>query len=66
MQPMNGTTIENDLFRKVSACLDILGMKWEIPVGVMTDGCPNLMGKNFRLLKTMQDKVTENSPVQEF
>lgn len=33
--------------------------KWDKLVGVTTDGCPNLTGKNVGLLKRMQDKVTE-------
>ena len=41
-----------------------LGLKWENLVGVTTDGCPNLTGKNVGLLKRMQDKVTEINPEQ--
>ena len=62
MQSMKGTTTGSDLFIEVSACLDKLGLKWDKVAGVKTDGCPNLMGKNVRLLKRMQDKVTEMSP----
>ncbi|XP_033977991.1 general transcription factor II-I repeat domain-containing protein 2B-like [Trematomus bernacchii] len=39
--------------------MDTLGLKWDRLAGVTTDGCPNLTGKKFGLLKRMQDKVTE-------
>ena len=39
--------------------MDTLELKWERLVGVTTDGCPNLTGKNVGLLKRMQDKVTK-------
>ncbi|XP_038564407.1 general transcription factor II-I repeat domain-containing protein 2A-like [Micropterus salmoides] len=42
----------------------MLGLKWDKLVGVTTDGCPNLTGKNVGLLKRMQDKMTEINPVQ--
>lgn len=64
MQSIKGTTTGNDLFTEVNACLDMLGLKWDKLVGVTTDGCPNLTGKNVGLLKRMQDKVTEINPVQ--
>ncbi|XP_063781341.1 general transcription factor II-I repeat domain-containing protein 2A-like [Pseudophryne corroboree] len=35
-----------------------------VQVGIETDGCPNLTGKNVGLLKRMQDKVTEMNPEQ--
>lgn len=44
---------------EINACMDTLGLKWDRLAGVTTDGCPNLTGKNVRLLKRMQDKVTE-------
>lgn len=40
---------------QVTACFDGLGLKWDNLAGVTTDGCPNLTGKDVRLLK--QDKV---------
>lgn len=46
MQSMKGTTTGNDLFTEVNACLDTLGLKWDKLVGVTTNGCPNLTGKN--------------------
>lgn len=64
MQSMKGTTTASDLFSEVSACLDMLRLKWDKLAGVTTDGCPNLTGKNVGLLKRMQDKVTEINPVQ--
>ncbi|GCC27968.1 hypothetical protein chiPu_0006394 [Chiloscyllium punctatum] len=51
MQSMKGTTTGNDLFTKVNACLDTLGLKWDKLAGVTTDGCPNLTGKGVSLLK---------------
>lgn len=57
MQSMKETTTGSDLFTVVNACLDKLA-------SVTTDGCPNLMGKDVRLLKWMQDKVTEMNPEQ--
>ena len=66
MKSMKGTSTVNDLFREVSACLDMLGLKWEELVGAMTDGCQNLTGKNGGPLKRMQDKVTEINPGQRF
>ncbi|XP_023812089.1 general transcription factor II-I repeat domain-containing protein 2B-like [Oryzias latipes] len=59
MRSMKGTTTGQDLFREVNACLDMLELKWDKLVGVTTDGCPNLTGKNVGLLKRMQDKMTE-------
>lgn len=59
MRPLKGTTTGSDLFTEVNACMDTLGLKWDRLVGVTTDGCPNLTGKNVGLLKRMQDKVTE-------
>lgn len=64
MRSMKGTTTGKDLFMEVNACLDMLGLKWDKLVGVTTDGCPNLTGKNVGLLKRMQDKMTEINPVQ--
>ncbi|XP_070405899.1 general transcription factor II-I repeat domain-containing protein 2B-like [Nothobranchius furzeri] len=59
MRLMKGTTTGSDPFTEVNACTDTLGLKWERLSGVTTDGCPNLTGKNVRLLKRMQDKETE-------
>ena len=59
MQPMKGTTTGSDLFTEVNACMDKLGLGWDRLAGVTTDGCLNLTGKNFGLLKRMQDKVSE-------
>lgn len=59
VRSMKGTTTGSDLFNEVNACMDTLELKWERLVGVTTDGCPNLTGKNVGLLKRMQDKVTE-------
>ncbi|GCC32915.1 hypothetical protein chiPu_0011379 [Chiloscyllium punctatum] len=56
MQLIKGTTIGNDLFTEVNACLDMLGLKRDKLAGVTTDGCPNLMGKNVGFLKRMQDR----------
>ncbi|XP_072403927.1 general transcription factor II-I repeat domain-containing protein 2B-like [Chiloscyllium punctatum] len=64
MQSMKGTRTGNDLLMEVNACLDKLGLKWDKLAGVPMAGCPNLMGKNVGLLKTMQDKVTEIGPEQ--
>ncbi|KAF7246160.1 General transcription factor II-I repeat domain-containing protein 2B [Varanus komodoensis] len=64
MQPMKGTTTGSDLFTEVNTCMNKLGLKWENLVGVTTDGCPNLTGKNVGLSKQMQDKVTEINPEQ--
>lgn len=59
MKSMKGTTTGSDLFNEVNACMDKLELKWDRLVGVTTDGCTNLTGKNVGLLKRMQDKVTE-------
>lgn len=64
MQSMKWTTSGSDLLTEVNACLDKQGLKWDKLVGVTTDGCPNLTGKNVGLLKRMQDKVTEIKPEQ--
>ncbi|XP_071059413.1 general transcription factor II-I repeat domain-containing protein 2B-like [Pseudochaenichthys georgianus] len=45
MRSMKGTTTGSDLFTETGRT-------------VTTDGCPNLTGKKFGLLKRMQDKVT--------
>ena len=49
---MKGTTTGSDLFTEVNACFDKLAC-------ATTDVCLNLTGKNFGLLKRMQDNVTE-------
>ncbi|GCC36599.1 hypothetical protein chiPu_0015094 [Chiloscyllium punctatum] len=64
MQSMKGTTTGNDMFTEVNLHLDTLGLKWDKLVGVTTNGCPNLTGKNVGLLKRMQDNVTEIDPKQ--
>ncbi|XP_075067564.1 general transcription factor II-I repeat domain-containing protein 2A-like [Mixophyes fleayi] len=64
MQSIKGTTTGIDFLTEVNACLDKLGLKWDKLVGVTTDGCPNLTGRNVGLLKRMQDKVTEINPEQ--
>lgn len=62
MHSVKGTTTGSDLFTKVSACFDGLGLKWDTLVGVLPDGCPNVTGKNVGLLNQMQDKKTETNP----
>lgn len=64
MRSMKGTTTGSDLFTEINASMDKLGVKWNKLVNVTTDGCPNLTGKNVRLLKRMQDTVTEINPEQ--
>ncbi|XP_035985865.1 general transcription factor II-I repeat domain-containing protein 2-like [Fundulus heteroclitus] len=64
MRSMKGTTTGGDLFTEVNACLENLGLQWDKLVGVTTDGCPNLTGKNIGLLKRIQDKVGEINPEQ--
>ena len=59
LRSIKGKTTGSDLFKEVDACMVKLGLKWDKLVGVTTDGCPNLTGKNVRLLKQIQDKVTE-------
>lgn len=56
---MKGMTTGSDLFKEVDACMAKLGLKWGKLVGVTTDGCANLTGKNVGLLKQIQDKVPE-------
>lgn len=64
MQSIKRTATCNDWLTEVNACLDMLGLTWDKLAGVTTDGCQNLTGKNVGLLKRMQEKVTEISPVQ--
>ena len=59
MRSIKRTTTGSELFNMLNACMEKLELKWERLVGVTTDGCPNLTGKNVGLLKRMQDKVTE-------
>ena len=59
VRSMKRTTTESEFFNEVNACMDKLKLKWERLVGVTTNGCPNLTGKNVGLLKRMQDEVTE-------
>lgn len=61
---MKGTTMGSNLFMEINACRDELGLRWDRLVGVTTNGCPNLTGKNVGLLKRMQDKVTAIDPEQ--
>lgn len=51
MRPMKEKTTGSELFTEVNACMEKLGLKWDRLAGVTTDGCPNLTGKNVRLLK---------------
>ncbi|XP_060950452.1 general transcription factor II-I repeat domain-containing protein 2B-like [Limanda limanda] len=44
--------------------MNTLGLKLDRLAGVTTDCCPSLTGKNFTLLKRVQDKVTEIDPDQ--
>lgn len=37
----------------------MFGLRWDKLAGAITDVCPNLSGKNARLLNGMQNKVTE-------
>ncbi|XP_073432739.1 general transcription factor II-I repeat domain-containing protein 2B-like [Dendrobates tinctorius] len=64
LRSMKGTTTWSDLFTEVNASMDKLGLKWNKLVSDITDGCPNMTGKNVGLLKRMQDKVKEINPEQ--
>ncbi|XP_069584553.1 general transcription factor II-I repeat domain-containing protein 2B-like [Ranitomeya imitator] len=64
LRSLKGTTKGSDLFTEVNASVDKLGLKWNTLVSVITDGCPNMTGKNVGLLKRMQDKVNEINPEQ--
>lgn len=46
MWSMKVTTTGSDFYIEVNAYLDKLGLKWDKPTGVTTDGCSNLTGKN--------------------
>lgn len=52
LRSMKGTMTGSDLFTEVVACMDTLGLKWDRLVGVTTDGCPSLTGKNVGLFET--------------
>lgn len=49
MRSVKGTMTGSDLFTEVNAHMNKVGLKWEKLVGVTTDGCPNLTGKNIGL-----------------
>ena len=53
MHSIKGTMTGRYLFMEVNTCMDSLGLKWDRLTSVTTDGCPNQMGKNVRLLKCM-------------
>lgn len=54
---MKGAATESDLFTDVNASMDKLGLKWDRLVGVTTDDCPNLTGRNVGLLQRMEDEL---------
>ena len=62
VRSMKGTTTGSDLFTEVSASMDKLGLTCDRLIGVTTDGCPSLTGKNVGLLKHIQDRATEVHP----
>ena len=59
MSSMKEATTGSDLFTKINAHMETLGLKWDRLVEVATYDCPNLTRKNVVLLKLMQDKEYE-------
>ena len=62
MESLKGQTQGEDLFIKVSSVIDKFKLPWSKLVNVTMNGSPNLTGKNFGLLKRLQDKMKEENP----
>ena len=58
MQSIKGTTTGSDFFTEVGECFGKVRCKWHRLVGVTTDECSSLIGKNVGLLKRILDQVT--------
>nr|KAF6387667.1 hypothetical protein mMyoMyo1_008130 [Myotis myotis] len=65
MEPLKGKTRGEDLYDRVSTVIEKMKLPWSKLANVMTDGSPNLTGKNVGLLKRIQDKVKEENPNQD-
>jgi hypothetical protein len=64
VQSMKSTTTGKDLLEEDHKCVAKLGLRFEKLSSLITDGCPNLTGKNVAFLKRMQDEVAELNPDQ--
>nr|KAF6360084.1 hypothetical protein mMyoMyo1_011042 [Myotis myotis] len=65
MEPLKRKTRGEDFYDRVSTVIEKMKLPWSKLANVMTDGSPNLTGKNVGLLKRIQDKVKEENPNQD-
>jgi len=63
LESMHGQTTGKDIFERVVACVENLGLNWAALCGITTDGAPNMVGQNVRLVgrinKFMKSKELE-------
>ena len=65
LHPMHGTTTGQDLYEEVSRCVNEMGLPWEKPVGLTTDGAPAMCGHRSGLLARMCEKMQEENITDE-
>ncbi|XP_066906459.1 general transcription factor II-I repeat domain-containing protein 2-like [Halyomorpha halys] len=59
LQPLKGTTTEEDIFNKVQKVFRSFGLPWSRLVGACTDGAPSMVSLRKGFIGILNEKATE-------